>query len=100
VYHKNFYFKNLTVIESDLSQVMIVDNSPAAYSVVPGMFFFFFLYSLFSDPFSFSAATDNAIPVDSWYSDRNDQALLDLLPLLDALRYVDDVRSVLSLRSA
>lgn len=55
---------------------------------------------MFSDPFSFSAATDNAIPVDSWYSDRNDQALLDLLPLLDALRYVDDVRSVLSLRSA
>lgn len=42
MYHKNFYFKNLTVIESDLSQVMIVDNSPAAYSVVPGMFFFFF----------------------------------------------------------
>src|SRR6218665_1453351 len=40
--------------------------------------------------------TDNAIPIESWYSDPHDVALLNLLPLLDALRFVNDVRSVLS----
>ncbi|KAG0023856.1 Nuclear envelope morphology protein 1 [Podila clonocystis] len=35
----------------------------------------------------------------SWISDPNDEALLDLLPFLDALRFTEDVRSVLSLRT-
>jgi CTD nuclear envelope phosphatase 1 len=39
---------------------------------------------------------DNAIPIKSWYSDTSDTALLNLLPMLDALRFTDDVRSVLS----
>ena len=39
---------------------------------------------------------DNAIPIKSWFSDPHDTALLDLLPLLDALRFTNDVRSVLS----
>ena len=30
------FFKNLTIIESDLSQVCIIDNSPIVYSIVPG----------------------------------------------------------------
>jgi CTD nuclear envelope phosphatase 1 len=41
---------------------------------------------------------DNGIPIDSWSDDRSDEKLLDILPLLDALRYVDDVRSILSLQ--
>ena len=40
--------------------------------------------------------TDNAIPIKSWFSDAHDTALLDLLPMLDALRFTNDVRSVLS----
>ena len=40
--------------------------------------------------------TDNAIPVKSWFNDPHDTALLDLLPMLDALRFSNDVRSVLS----
>jgi len=39
---------------------------------------------------------DNAIPIRSWFNDPSDTALLNLLPVLDALRFVSDVRSVLS----
>lgn len=39
--------------------------------------------------------TDNAIPIKSWFSDARDTALLCLLPMLDALRFCNDVRSVL-----
>ena len=39
---------------------------------------------------------DNAIPIKSWFNDPSDTALLNLLPVLDALRFVSDVRSVLS----
>ncbi|GBP71684.1 hypothetical protein EVAR_8290_1 [Eumeta japonica] len=41
-------------------------------------------------------APDNAIPIKSWFSDPLDVALLNLLPVLDALRFTHDVRSVLS----
>ena len=39
---------------------------------------------------------DNAIPIKSWFSDPLDTSLLNLLPVLDALRFTADVRSVLS----
>ncbi len=45
---------------------------------------------------SLFALSDNAIPIRSWFSDPHDTALLCLLPVLDALRFVKDVRSVLS----
>ncbi|XP_074653979.1 CTD nuclear envelope phosphatase 1-like [Tubulanus polymorphus] len=68
------YTKNLSAISTDLSSIMILDNSPGAYRAYP----------------------DNAIPIKSWFSDARDTALLNLLPMLDALRFVHDVRSVLS----
>ena len=40
--------------------------------------------------------TDNALPISSWYCDPKDTALLDLLPFLDSMRFVRDVRTVLS----
>lgn len=55
-------------------QIFIIDNSPNAYRCFP----------------------NNAIPIKSWFSDPMDIALLSLLPLLDALRFTNDVRSVLS----
>lgn len=70
----NGYMKHLTTICKDLSSVFIIDNSPAAYRGNP----------------------ENAIPIKSWFSDPHDTALLDLLPMLDALRFTNDVRSVLS----
>lgn len=41
---------------------------------------------------------ENAIPLPTWISNPKDDCLLDLLPLLDALRFTADVRSILSLR--
>lgn len=67
------YTKNLELISMDLSSVFILDNSPSAYRSYP----------------------DNAIPIKSWFSDPMDTALLNLLPVLDALRFTQDVRSVL-----
>lgn len=68
------YTKNLSAVNSDMSRVFILDNSPAAYRGYP----------------------NNAIPIKSWFSDAQDTALLNLLPVLDALRFCNDVRSVLS----
>lgn len=68
------YTKDLSAICNDLTSVFILDNSPGAYRSYP----------------------DNAIPIKSWFSDPLDTALLNLLPVLDALRFTQDVRSVLS----
>jgi CTD nuclear envelope phosphatase 1 len=42
----------------------------------------------------------NGIPIEGWTHDPSDEALLDLLPVLDSLRFTSDVRRVLGLRSA
>lgn len=70
------YLKNLALVEPDLSQVFLIDNSVAAFAV----------------------NNDNGILIKTWIDDFADEALLDLLPFLDALRFVEDVRSILSLR--
>eukprot|EP00949_MAST-11_sp_MAST-11-sp1_P000552 g552.t1 len=72
----SMYIKNLRMVRSDLSRVIIIDNSPQAYSLNP----------------------ENAIPCTSWFGDRNDDELLQLIPLLSCLQGLEDVRSVLSLR--
>lgn len=46
--------------------------------------------------FHYIKFVDNAIPIKSWFCDQSDTALLGLLPVLDALRFTHDVRSVLS----
>ncbi|KAJ2022773.1 Nuclear envelope morphology protein 1 [Coemansia sp. S610] len=75
--HDSSYAKDLSAIDPDLSQIVLVDNSPLSYFINP----------------------TNGIPIQPWVnSDPKDEALLDLLPLLDALRFTDDVRSILSLR--
>ncbi|CAH1286446.1 unnamed protein product [Diabrotica balteata] len=68
------FTKDLSTVSNDLSSIFIIDNSPGAYRAYP----------------------NNAIPIKSWFSDPTDIALLNLLPLLDALRFTSDVRSVLS----
>ncbi|KAF2663895.1 hypothetical protein BT63DRAFT_418783 [Microthyrium microscopicum] len=75
--HKNgAYVKDLVLIEPDLSKVMIVDNSPVSY--------------VFHE--------DNAVPIEGWISDPTDNDLLNLIPILEGLQYVTDVRALLSLR--
>lgn len=72
------YTKDLSIIEQDLSRVCLVDNSPISYNVNQA----------------------NGIPIEGWTDDPSDQALLDLLPVLDSLRFTKDVRHILGLRSA
>ena len=40
----------------------------------------------------------NGIPIEGWTHDPHDEALLDLLPVLDSLRFTNDVRRVLGIR--
>ncbi|TKA34595.1 hypothetical protein B0A49_13782, partial [Cryomyces minteri] len=70
------YIKDLAQVEPDLSRVMILDNSPMSY--------------IFHE--------DNAIPIEGWISDPTDNDLLYLIPLLEGLQYVTDVRALLALR--
>lgn len=41
---------------------------------------------------------DNAIPIQGWISDPTDNDLLNLIPILEAMQYVTDVRALLALR--
>ncbi|KAI8873606.1 hypothetical protein GQ42DRAFT_104561, partial [Ramicandelaber brevisporus] len=71
------YVKDLRVVNPDLSQVCLIDNAPISYAANP----------------------ENALPIHAWINtDPDDEALLDMLPFLDALRFTDDMRSVLGLR--
>jgi TFIIF-interacting CTD phosphatase-like protein len=56
-----------------MKDVIIVDNSPNAYFFHP----------------------ENAVPCLSWYDDLDDRGLFELIPLLEALAQVDDVRAVI-----
>jgi TFIIF-interacting CTD phosphatase-like protein len=56
-----------------MSELIIVDNSPNAYHFHP----------------------ENAVPILSWYDDPDDRCLFEMIPLLEALSQVDDVRSVI-----
>jgi CTD nuclear envelope phosphatase 1 len=42
--------------------------------------------------------TANGIPIEGWTHDPHDEALLELLPVLDSLRFTGDVRRVLGIR--
>jgi len=73
VYHRGSYVKDLSRLGRDVSQTVIVDNSPASYIFHP----------------------DNAIPCQSWFDDRSDTELLDLIPFFENLATVSDVTKVL-----
>mmetsp|Transcript_7412 Transcript_7412/g.11782 ORF Transcript_7412/g.11782 Transcript_7412/m.11782 type:complete len:212 (+) Transcript_7412:85-720(+) len=70
------FVKDLRKIRCDVRNTIIIDNSPVAYSVNP----------------------ENAVPIVGFIDDPHDRALLDLLPFLEVMRYVKDVRNVLGLR--
>lgn len=75
-FRNGIYMKDLQIIEKDLSKICLVDNSS----------------------FSYEINKENGIPIETWINDPKDRELLNLLPFLDALRFVEDVRSILSLR--
>ncbi|EEA08485.1 NLI interacting factor-like phosphatase family protein [Cryptosporidium muris RN66] len=56
----NSFIKDLSKLGRNLEDVIIIDNSPISYLFQP----------------------ENAIPITSWFNDKNDTELYDLLPLL------------------
>jgi len=72
---KGAYVKDMGRMGRDISQIMIVDNSPHSY--------------LFN--------RENAFPCETWYNDQNDRELMDFIPLLEQLAdpSVMDVRKTL-----
>lgn len=56
-----------------LDDVIIIDNSPTSYMFNP----------------------ENAIAIETWFDDPNDNELVDLIPVLRELTTVDNVRNYL-----
>ncbi|GAM29155.1 hypothetical protein SAMD00019534_123310, partial [Acytostelium subglobosum LB1] len=75
--HKGNFVKDLSKIGRDLKSTIIVDNSPMSYLFHP----------------------ENAIPIESWFDSDTDIQLLEMLPLLDSLIQVDDVRTCLDVNN-
>lgn len=73
VFHRGSYVKDLSRLGRDLARTVIVDNSPASYQFQP----------------------ENAIPCISWFDDKNDTELHDLIPFFENLATVSDVTKVL-----
>mmetsp|Transcript_5260 Transcript_5260/g.6704 ORF Transcript_5260/g.6704 Transcript_5260/m.6704 type:complete len:242 (+) Transcript_5260:160-885(+) len=76
--YKGSYVKDLGRLGRDLKKTIIIDNSPASFLWHP----------------------QNAIPIISWFDDDSDTELIDLVPFLQDITKVEDVREVLDTSSS
>jgi len=69
---KGSYVKDMCRMGRNINQIMIVDNSPHSFCFNP----------------------ENAIPCETWFSDKNDRELLNMIPHLEELAHpnVTDVK--------
>ncbi|XP_052734794.1 uncharacterized protein LOC108321938 isoform X2 [Vigna angularis] len=68
--------KDLRLLAIDMAKVFIIDNTPRVFRL----------------------HVNNGIPIKSWYWDCRDHALRNLLPFLEKLVDVDDVRPIIAAR--
>ena len=64
------FIKDLKKLGRDLKDIIIIDNTPLAYSL----------------------NKENGIPIVSWFEDKRDRELYNLIPILEFLSSVPDVR--------
>ncbi|GLT52572.1 hypothetical protein SLA2020_259040 [Shorea laevis] len=76
IFSDGSYTKDLTVLDVDLAKVAIIDNSPQVFRL----------------------QVNNGIPIESWFDDPSDCALISLLPFLETLVDADDVRPIIAKR--
>ncbi|GAB4827273.1 hypothetical protein Ancab_034162 [Ancistrocladus abbreviatus] len=76
IFSDGTYTKDLTVLGVDLAKVAIIDNSPQVFRL----------------------QVNNGIPIKSWFDDPSDNELISLIPFLETLVDVDDVRPIIAKR--
>lgn len=74
IFSDGSYTKDLTILGVHLAKVAIIDNTPQVFQL----------------------QVDNGIPIKSWFDDPSDQELVELLPFLETLVDVEDVRPIIS----
>ena len=72
VFYEGTYVKDLSLLNRDLSQTIIIDNSPASYIFHP----------------------ENAIGCESFIDDRADRELIQIGSFLKGIKNVDNVRGL------
>jgi carboxy-terminal domain RNA polymerase II polypeptide A small phosphatase len=70
-YYNGSYIKNLSQLGRDLKKVIIIDNSPVSYCLHPY----------------------NAIPITSWFDDKNDRKLEEIQKILELIEPIDDIQN-------
>ena len=73
-FYNNIFVKDLSKVDRDPKDLLILDNSPNSYLFQP----------------------ESALPIVSWYDDMEDTILFEYIPLLQGLAVVDDVRDALA----
>lgn len=69
--HGSQFVKDMSILGRPITRAAIVDNSPSSYAFQP----------------------ENGIPIESWFDDKSDRALLDLA---DALERIHDCENIIT----
>ena len=72
-FYNGIFVKDMSRLGRAMTDVIIIDNSPSSYLFQP----------------------ENALPCTSWYDDPSDRELNELVPILEKLAIVKDVRNYL-----
>lgn len=72
-FYNGLFVKDMARLGRALEDIIIIDNSPNSYLFQP----------------------ENSLPSISWYDDMHDRELMDVVPILEKLAFVRDVRDYL-----